>query len=91
MTKNRPLLVVMKGKEATEIIFQKLSNLKNAPEKFRSLSIQHDQTKKREEEEELLNEAKREEERSSGEWVFRVRGPPWARRVMKLKPKREEG
>ena len=60
--RTRPMLVVMRNVDTKERIFKSLSNLKGAEDKYRSLSIQHDQTKKqREEEKKLIEEAKAKE------------------------------
>ena len=43
---------------------------------------------KREENKKLLAEAKKQEsEDKSGKYIFRVRGPPWSRRIVKLEKK----
>ncbi len=51
--------------------------------------MQHDLTKKlREDEKKLREEAKKmESEDTSGEYDYRIRGPPWARRIAKMKKK----
>ena len=44
--------------------------------KFRSIIVAHDMTKKQREEcKVLVNEAKKSEN-ESGDWVYKVRGPP---------------
>ena len=45
--------------------------------KFRSIIVAHDMTKKQREEcKVLVNEAKEKNENESGDWVYKVRGPP---------------
>ena len=81
----RPLLVVMRDVESKGKVFRGLANLKRAPEKYRGLSIQHDQTKKQmEEDKKLLEEAREKEANEEGKWWYRVRGPPWA--IIQFKP-----
>ena len=54
-------------------------------------SIQNDLTKKeREEEKKLLDEARANEALDGGKTRFRVRGPPWARRIVRMKPHGDE-
>ena len=58
-TKIRPLKVIMKDESTKQKIFRRLVNLRNADEKYKSLSIQHDQTpKQREDEKKLVEEAR---------------------------------
>ena len=57
--KPRPLKVVMKDTNKTMELFKRLSNLRDAEDKYKCLSIQHDLTKKeREEGRKLLEEAR---------------------------------
>lgn len=72
-------------------LFRNLSNLKEADPKYKCLSIQHDQTyKEREEGKKLLEEARAKESRDLGKCIYRVRGPPWARKIVKIKPSKGE-
>ena len=88
--KPRPLLVEFKDEEKKTNLMSNLSNLSKAPDAIKKISVQHDLTKKqRDEEKEIRERAKKmEADDESGEFNYRVRGPPWARRIVKMK-KRE--
>ena len=68
-------------------LMSNLVNLSNASEGLRKISVRHDLTKKqRDEEKKLREEAKKmEAEDKSGEFDYRIRGPPWERRIAKMK------
>ena len=90
--KPRPLKVLLREKETKVGLFKNLWKLREAEEKYKTLSIQHDLTKKeREEERKLMEESRAREARDEGKHKYRVRGPPWARKIVQLKPKRTEG
>ncbi len=88
-SKARPLLVEFKDEEKKRALMKNLVNLSNAPDAMRRISVQHDLTKKqRKEEKEMREEAKKmESEDESGEYNYRIRGPPWAREIRKMKKK----
>ena len=87
----RPLKVVMKDKMIKTMMFKKLWKLRDAEDRFRSLSIQSDQTKKeREEEKKLVDEAKDRQAKDEGKCRYRVKGPPWARKIVKIRPTHDE-
>ena len=56
-------------------------------DKFKNIKIDHDKTKQeREESKKLYEEAKRQEAADkSGEYLYRVRGPPWERKIRKIR------
>lgn len=83
----RPLLVAFKKTETKNIVMEMLTKLAEAEDKFRKLSVMHDMTpKEREENRSLVVEAKaREAQETSGEWVYRVRGPPSNMQILKLR------
>jgi len=60
------------------LIIESLYKLKHAAQKFKNVIVAHDMTKlEREEYRRLVEEAKaKEEEDDSGEYLYRVRGPP---------------
>ena len=83
--KRRPVLVNFGSLEQKLQIFRQASKLKNAGPKLSSIKVSNDLTKsERENEKKLFLQAKQLEEKSLGESRFRVRGPPWARKVVKL-------
>ncbi len=73
------------------MLFKNLNLLQNAPDKYQKMSVKNDLTEKqRKREKELREEAKKKENEASGEASFRVRGPPWARKIVKVdKPKKD--
>ena len=84
--KPRPLKVLMKNNEKKTQLFKNLWKLRDADAKFNCLRIQNDLTKKeREDEKKLVDAAKAKEASTGGNSRYRVRGPPWARRVVKMR------
>ena len=81
----RPLLATLGSLDEKLEIFRKISKLKNSGPRFSSIRISNDLTKaEREHEKKLFDEAKRLEVENSGEAIFRVKGPPWARKIVKV-------
>ncbi len=86
--KPRPLLIEVSSDDKKAALFKNLSKLQDAPDKYRSVSVRNDLTKRqREQEKNLREEAKKKEEEASGEAQFKVRGPPWDRKIVKLPTK----
>ena len=87
--KPRPILVEFRDEEKKSGLMSNLVNLSKAPDALRKISVQHDLTKKQRDEEKLLREEakKMEAEDDSGEFDYRIRGPPWARQIKKMKKK----
>ena len=89
--KPRPLLIEVTSDEKKPALFKNLTKLQNAPEKYRSISVKNDLTpKQREQEKALREEAKKKEDEASGEAKFKVRGPPWDRRVVKIEERKKK-
>lgn len=64
---------------------ESLAKLRGADDKFKKLSITHDLTKKeREECRTLVEEAKKKQE-ESGEFNWRVRGPPGQMKLVRFR------
>ncbi len=88
--KPRPLLIQISTPEKKRMLFKNLRLLQEAPDKYRQVSVQHDLTEKqRKREKELREEAKKKEAETSGEAAFKVRGPPWARKVVKVEKQKK--
>ena len=85
----RPLLVTLPTNEIKEEIYSRLPRLKHS--KFSDISIKHDMTPlERQAHNKLVEKAKAmEQQDNSGNFEYRVRGPPWKKYIAKLK-KREE-
>ena len=89
--KPRPLKVVMKAIIKKMELFKRPSNLRDAEDKYKCISLQHNLTKKeREEGRKLLQEARTKEINDEGKWLYKVRGPPWTRKIVRVKPRRDE-
>ena len=82
-TKKRPLLISIETEEKRKELFQNLHMLRKAPD---NISVTHDLTKKqREELKELMKEAKKKEENDQlGNYMYRVRSPPWGWFIKKI-------
>ena len=82
--KDRPLLVTMVTEESKSNIFRNIGKMANT--KFKDVSINHDMTKmEREQNKKMVASAKEMESKdASGLWHYRVRGPPWDRKIIKL-------
>ena len=83
--KPRPMKVCLNSVDSKKKLMKNLSKLKHAPEKFRKVNIADDMTR----EERLLykakvQEAKEKNEVETGNFRHVVRGPPWARRVVRV-------
>lgn len=81
----RPLLVVLDNVETKRELFKNIAMLKKNP-KLDAIRLSNDMTKaERIKEKELWEEAKkRNEGMKSGEFRFKIRGPPWARKLVKI-------
>ena len=81
---NRPLLVTLGSEETKKKVMRNLYQLKD---KNQTIKINHDMTpEERKELRDLIQEAeKKTKEEESGDFVFRVRGPPWDRRIVRIK------
>ena len=68
--KPRPLKVIMKDTNKKMELFKRLSNLRDADDKYKCLSFQHDLTKKeRQERRKILEEARTKEINDKGKWL----------------------
>ncbi|VDI18485.1 Hypothetical predicted protein [Mytilus galloprovincialis] len=82
---NRPLLVHLKSIDSKLTLFRNMHYIRSYP-KYQKVNVSNDLTKsEREEEKRLWAEAKKLQENNSGDFLFKVRGPPWARKVVKIK------
>ena len=68
------------------LVMESLYKIKSMEIKFRSIIVAHDMTKKQREEcKVLVNEAKEKSENESGDWVYKVRGPPGLMKIVRLR------
>ena len=88
--KDRPLLITLKEEEKKRQLFQNLNKIRDAGEPFSKVIITHDLTKKQKDElKQLVEQAKeKEKEDKSGEYMYRVRGPPWSWFIKKISKKK---
>lgn len=84
--KTRPILVELDSAVTKHKIMRNTYKLKEA-EEFRGWSLQHDMTKEqREIVRKLVEEAKQKErDDESGEYIYRVRGPPHKKYIKRIK------
>ena len=83
----RPLLVGLSDELTKKKLFGQLHSLKQCEKPLCEISVQRDMTRSEREESKLLyEEAKSRQQSSGGKWVYKVRGPPWAQRIVKIKP-----
>ena len=84
-SKTLPLMIVLKSLEMKEKIFKNLYKLRGQ----RDVTFNHDYTRlEREENKKLQEEAKVLTKNDPGS-MYRVRGPPWDRKIVKLTTKEE--
>jgi len=83
----RPLMVQLVSYSLKNIIMESLYKLRNAEQKYRGIVIAHDMTKlERDQCKEAVADAKSmAAQDSSGEYVYRVRGPPGEMKVLKFR------
>jgi hypothetical protein len=81
------LRIKLKDPAKKPIIFKNLNKLKET--RYKNISIRNDLTiMERLEYKKLMAEGKKKEEESNGEAKYRVRGPPWNLKLVKLKAKK---
>jgi len=69
-----------------KLVMESLCKLKSMEAKYRNVGIAHDMTKKeREECKTLVNEAKVKNESETGDWIYRVRGPPGQMKIVSFR------
>ncbi|XP_071153417.1 uncharacterized protein PF3D7_1120000-like [Mytilus edulis] len=83
---NRPILVKLPSAEPKITLFRNIHYIKTNP-KYEKVGVSNDLTQaEREQEKRLWDQARRQtEDEVSGDYHFRVRVPPWARKVVKLR------
>ena len=85
--KSRPVLVELRDKTTKNLIMESAPKLRYAADPFNRMVICHDMTvNERTECKRLVQEAKTQEAADpSGEWIYRVRGPPGSMRIVKFR------
>ena len=83
----RPLLITLSDETVKRNIMRNLYRLKNGPDDTKNIKVNHDMSPaEREEAKKLYEECKRLQSMDQSEnWIYRVRGPPWDRKIKKLK------
>ncbi|XP_021361462.1 uncharacterized protein LOC110455591 [Mizuhopecten yessoensis] len=88
--KTRPILVSFGSIAYKSVFFKNIRNLQTNDD-YKSIRINNDLTKsEREGEAALRGEAKKRNEKETGGFVHRVKGPPWNRKIVKIKTKIRE-
>ena len=89
MEKPRPLWISLRTEDIKRRVFSKLAKLQGSEHDY--ISFNHDMTKLERENKKLLTaDAKKQEEADTeGKFRYRVRGPPWDLKIVKL-PKKTE-
>ena len=93
--KQRPIKVSMIDNESKMTIMRNLPKIKKTPSTspYRKLSIAHDMSiTEREQNKEKVNEAKslNDSKKSGDDFKYVVRGPPWARKVVRVSAQPQE-
>lgn len=80
----RPLLVIFRENDTKRCLFKNINKI-NKNEKYTNIRVCNDLTKEERENERKLWELAKDlrEQDTSGDFTYKVRGPPWARRVVK--------
>ena len=82
----RPVLVQFGSRHIKNLIMESLYKIKSMESKFRNIIVAHDLTKKQREEcKALVQEAKAKTDQESGDYIYRVRGPPGLMRMVKVR------
>jgi len=91
--KPRPMKVSLSDVDSKQSFLKSLSKLKNAPKEsiYHKVSIVHDMSKaEREKNKEMVEKAKTlNEQDKSGKVKHVVRGPPWERRIVQIKVRKD--
>ena len=79
----RPILVELTNRHIKNLVMESLFKLRSMQAKFQGIGVAHDMTKKeREECKELVLEAKA---KSTGEWIYLVRGAPGQMKIIQVR------
>jgi len=83
---SRPILIQLGSHNVKNLVMENLYKLKSLPERFKSVVIAHDMTKReRDECKTLVESAKLKNANEAGEWVYRVRGPPGRMKIVQFR------
>jgi len=83
-TTQRPLLVKFKKTESKTKIFKGIKKT-SGDEKFKDIRVANDLTKTERENDRKMHDQAKDMSKNSGDYTYRVRGPPWARRIAKIR------
>ena len=85
----RPLLLEFKEEKKRSLVLRKAAKLKDSD--YQHISIAYDMTpQEREQLKKMREEAKQKQESEGGRWLYKVRGPPWAMKIVKTEKKEEK-
>ena len=81
----RPIKIAMKNSEECDMVMRNLKKLNKAPDHIKVLGVAYDMTQEeREVVRKKVNEAREKSEQSTN-WTFKIRGPPWALREIRIR------
>ena len=85
----RPVLTILKTAEKKQEIFKNLGKLKGS--RYKNISLNDDMTQlERQQLKKMIDQAKElEKKEGKGRWIYRVRGPPWDRKIIKIEISKE--
>jgi len=79
----RPILVELTNRHIKNLVMESLFKLRSMQARFQGIGVAHDMTKKeREECKKLVLEAKA---KSTGEWIYLVRGAPGQMKIIQVR------
>ena len=83
--KTRPILTALQSVDVKVTLFKNMYKAKKMP-KYEKVGVSNDLTKtERQEEKKLFSLAQElQQKEGKGEFLFKVKGPPWARRIVKV-------
>jgi predicted ribosome quality control (RQC) complex YloA/Tae2 family protein len=84
----RQFLIKLRDSQTKQRFLRNCHMMKKAGKPYDKIAVQHDLTiQQRAEEKRLSEQAKEMESKASGNYIFRVRGPPWDRKTKEITKK----
>ena len=81
----RPIKVTFTSGHIKENIMPRLRRLKDAPENLERITVKNDPSHDERKEEQELRKQATEHNKGSKNYKFVVRGPPWSRKIVKVR------
>ena len=80
--------IVFDDAKSKAIFMSNLRNLSTAEEKYKEVSVVHDNEGKTAEQGTHQDGQRKNDENESGDFIYVVRGPPWERNIVSVKVKK---